>query len=140
MKPQKIYRIVSDIEAVTWGLLILGMLLKYAFDVTETGVKIAGPVHGLAFLTFVVTTILVWSNNRWSAQRGILGLVCSVIPFSTVPFERAAARAGVLEGGWRTDTPLLAALTGRPRVAIGVLVGVVLVVFVVLLIVGGPFG
>lgn len=139
MKPQKIYRIIADIEAVTWALLIIGMLLKYAFDVTEVGVKIAGPVHGLAFLTFVVVTLLVWANNRWSPARGVTGLLSSVIPFCTVPFERSTARAGLLAGGWRKDNPLTAALTGRPRLTVGVLVAGVLVVFVVLLTVGGPF-
>lgn len=140
MKPQKLYRIVADIEAATWALLILGMLFKYAFDVTEVGVKIAGPVHGLAFLTFVVVTAIIWANNRWSAGRGLLGLVSAVIPFCTIPFERAATRAGALDGGWRRDNPLLAALTGRPKVTIGIIAGVVIVIFVVLLIVGGPFG
>ncbi|WP_297009148.1 DUF3817 domain-containing protein [uncultured Corynebacterium sp.] len=139
MKPQKLYRVIADIEAVTWALLILGMLFKYVFDLTETGVKIAGPIHGLAFITFLVVTALVWANNRWSAGRGLLGVLCSAIPFCTIPFERAAARAGALDGGWRNDNPLLAALTRRPRVTFGVLAGVIIVVFAVMMVIGGPF-
>jgi integral membrane protein len=127
MKPQKLYRIVADIEAVTWALLILGMLFKYAFDVTEVGVKIAGPVHGLAFITFVVVTALVWTNNRWSVGRGLLGLLSAVIPFCTIPFERSAARNGDLDGTWRTDAGAGSAdarpgprgtLTGRPKMTV----------------------
>lgn len=140
MKPQKLYRIVADIEAVTWALLILGMLFKYAFDVTEVGVKIAGPVHGLAFITFVVVTALVWLNNRWTVGRGLLGLASAVIPFCTIPFERSAARNGDLDGGWREDNALLATLTGRPKVTFGVLAGIIVVIFVVMMIIGGPFG
>ena len=139
MKPQKLYRIVADIEAVTWALLILGMLFKYAFDVTEVGVKIAGPVHGLAFITFVVVTALVWTNNRWSVGRGLLGLLSAVIPFCTIPFERSAARHGDLDGGWRQDNPLLATLTGRPKMTFGVLAGIIIVIFVVRMFIGGPF-
>lgn len=139
MKPQKIYRVIADIEAVTWALLILGMLLKYAFDVTEVGVKIAGPVHGFAFLAFVVTTLMVWANNRWSPARGVTGLLSAVVPFCTVPFERSTARAGLLAGDWRTDGPVAGRLTRNPRLTVGVLVAVVVVVFVVLLTVGGPF-
>lgn len=138
MKPLNLYRTVADVEAVTWALLILGMILKYT-GVTEVGVSVAGPVHGLAFLVFLVSTTLVWANNRWTPARGVLGLASSVIPFATVPFERSAHHAGKLDGGWRTDNPVLAVLVGRPREAAGVLAGVILVVFVVLMFVGGPF-
>ncbi|AHW64074.1 DUF3817 domain-containing protein [Corynebacterium glyciniphilum] len=147
MTPLKIYRTTAIIEAVTWGLLILGMVLKYT-GVTESGVSAAGPVHGLAFLAFVVVTILVWMNNRWSAGQGLLGLFSAVIPFATVPFEQAVARRGGLDGGWRTDVGadapvrdrILAVLVGRPYASAGVLAVAVLVVFGTLLVVGPPFG
>ncbi|MEY8565370.1 DUF3817 domain-containing protein [Corynebacterium sp.] len=147
MTPLKIYRTTAIVEAVTWGLLILGMILKYT-GVTEAGVTAAGPVHGLAFLAFVVVTVLVWVNNRWSAGQGLLGLFSAVIPFATVPFEKAVARRGGLDGPWRTeaaaDAPLkdrlLAVLVGRPYASAGTLTVLVLVVFGALLVVGPPFG
>lgn len=147
MTPLKIYRTTAIIEAVTWGLLILGMVLKYT-GVTEAGVSAAGPVHGLAFLAFVVVTILVWMNNRWSVGQGLLGLFSAVIPFATVPFEQAVARRGGLDGAWRTDAGagapvrdrILAVLVGRPYASAGALAVVVLVVFGALLVVGPPFG
>jgi integral membrane protein len=147
MTPLNIYRTVAVIEAVTWALLILGMILKYPLDSTEALVSIAGPIHGFAFLVFVVVTALVWMNNRWSAGRGILGLVSAVIPFATIPFEQVVAKKGGLEGGWRTDAGpdaspadrLLAVLLGRPKVTVTVLAVCVVVVFVVLMAVGGPF-
>jgi integral membrane protein len=139
MTPQKLYRTVADIEAATWALLILGMILKYT-DVTEALVPVAGPIHGLAFLTFVVVTVLVWTNHRWSPGRGVTGLLSSVIPFCTIPFERATARAGQLDGGWRRDNPVLATVVGRPLATTGTLAAVVVVVFAALMIVGPPFG
>jgi integral membrane protein len=139
MRPQKLYRTVADIEAATWGLLILGMILKYT-GVTDALVPVAGPVHGLAFLTFVVVTVLVWTNNRWSPGRGITGLLSSVIPFCTVPFARSTTRSGLLDGGWRQDGPVLATVVGRPLVTTGALAAVVVVVFAVLMVVGPPFG
>ncbi|AGP30875.1 DUF3817 domain-containing protein [Corynebacterium terpenotabidum] len=139
MKPQTLYRIVADAEAVTWALLILGMILKYT-DVTEVGVTIAGPLHGLAFLTFVTVTALVWVNNRWSAARGLTGLASSVIPFCTIPFERNCYRTGHLDGSWREDNPVLAPVTRNPKATTGVLAGVIIVVFAVLMLIGGPFG
>lgn len=147
MTPLKIYRTTAIIEAVTWGLLILGMILKYT-GVTDAGVSAAGPVHGLAFLAFVVVTVLVWTNNRWSAGRGVLGLLSAVIPFATVPFEAAVARRGGLDGAWRTEAAAnapagdraLAVLVGRPYASAGVLAVIVLAVFAVLMVVGPPFG
>ncbi|WP_420099110.1 DUF3817 domain-containing protein [Corynebacterium sp.] len=147
MTPLKIYRTTAIIEAVTWGLLILGMILKYT-GVTDAGVAAAGPVHGLAFLAFVVVTVLVWLNNRWSAGQGILGLFSAVVPFATVPFEKAVARRGGLDGAWRTDASsdapagdkLLAVLVGRPYASAAAITVVVLVVFGALLVVGPPFG
>lgn len=139
MTPLPLYRTIAVIEAITWSLLIFAMILKYT-GVTEVGVSIAGSIHGFAFLVFVVTTVLVWLNNRWSLQRGVLGLASSVIPFATIPFEMAAHRDGTLDGGWRTDSPLLAIVVKRPRVTVGVLAAMVLLVFVGLLSIGGPFG
>jgi integral membrane protein len=147
MTPLKIYRTSAIIEAVTWGLLILGMILKYT-GVTDAGVSVAGPVHGLAFLAFVVITVLVWVNNRWSVGEGLLGLFSAVVPFATVPFEKAVARRGGLDGPWRTDAApgapvqdrMLAVLVGRPYASAGVLAVVVLAVFGTLLVVGPPFG
>jgi hypothetical protein len=62
-----------------------------------------------------------------------------VIPFCTIPFERSAARAGALDGGWRQDNAVLATLTGRPKVTFGVLAGIIIVIFVVMMLIGGPF-
>lgn len=147
MTPQKIFRTTAIIEAITWGLLILGMTLKYT-GVTDAGVSVAGPIHGLAFLGFVVVTVLVWVNNRWNPGLGFLGLFSAVIPFATIPFDIAAHRRGKLDGEWRTEVGenapvtdrILAVIVGRPVVAAGVLTVAVLVVFVGLLAMGPPVG
>lgn len=147
MTPQKIFRTTAIIEAITWGLLILGMVLKYT-GVTDAGVTVAGPIHGLAFLAFVVVTVLVWMNNRWNAGLGLLALFSAIIPFATIPFDIAAHRRGKLDGAWRTEAGegapatdrILAVLVGRPYASAGVLAVGVLVVFGGLLVMGPPFG
>ncbi|MGO1465687.1 MAG: DUF3817 domain-containing protein [Candidatus Corynebacterium faecigallinarum] len=147
MTPLNTYRTIAFVEAFTWALLILGMILKYPLDSTEALVQIAGPLHGFAFLVFVVVTALVWMNNRWSAGRGVLGLVAAVIPFATIPFEQSVAKKGGLDGPWRTEAGsdadasdrVLALLLGRPKVTVAVLAVGVVVVFVALMAIGGPF-
>ncbi|ALU39457.1 hypothetical protein AS188_06495 [Kocuria flava] len=100
MTPRQLYGRAASAEAVTWTLLILGMVLKYT-GVSEAFVPVFGTLHGIVFLAYCVVTCFVWVDHRWSAGAGLLGLASSVVPWATVPFERWAARAGLLEGGWR---------------------------------------
>nr|WP_274606029.1 DUF3817 domain-containing protein [Kocuria sp. KRD140] len=95
------YRIAATAEAVTWALLILGMIAKYGFGAGDLPVRLAGGIHGFVFLSYCVSTVVVWTDRRWPAATGVLGLVLSVVPFATVPFERHAERKGLLADEWR---------------------------------------
>ncbi|THJ66738.1 DUF3817 domain-containing protein [Arthrobacter echini] len=148
MNPRTLFRSVAVAEVVTWSFLLLGMFLKYVTRTTEALVPPAGSVHGFVFLCFVVTTVFVWVNQRWSASTGLLGLVSAVIPFATIPFERWIERRGLLSGSWRlgpgAETPttlpekLQAWVLRSPFVALLVAVVGVAVVFTVLLMLGPP--
>src|SRR3954466_6864442 len=100
MSPLKAFRVVAIAEAITWGLLLTGMVLKYS-EVTELGVRVFGMAHGVVFVAYCLTTVLVAVDQRWSRGRFLLGLVASVPPFVTVPFERYAERRGALAPSWR---------------------------------------
>lgn len=100
MTPKKLYSTLAVAETITWALLIGGMILKYT-GVTPVGVRIGGGIHGFVFLSYCVATVLIWINNRWSFGRGILGLLSAIVPFATIPFEKNADKAGVLDGPWR---------------------------------------
>lgn len=143
MSPRTLYRTAAVAEAITWALLLTGMFLKYVTDTTELGVSIFGMVHGVVFIAFCLTTVLVWLDQQWSLGRLALGLVAAVPPFATVPFETYAARSGLLGDTWRLRTseprgPLeraAAALLRRPlpglalgAVAVAALTGVALLV------------
>ncbi|MFI7480901.1 DUF3817 domain-containing protein [Kocuria sp. M1R5S2] len=100
MTPRRLYGRFALAEAVTWALLILGMVLKYS-GISESFVPVFGMLHGLVFLAYCAVTCLVWVDLRWPPAVGLLGLASSVVPGATIPFERRAARAGLLMGGWR---------------------------------------
>ena len=102
-------------------------------------------------IAIIVVTALVAINQRWSARIVVLALVSSVIPWATVPAEIYLDRRGLLTGEWRrtaTDDPrdqrttdrVLRALLARPITAALALLAAIAVVFVILLIVGPPFG
>ena len=144
--PSRLYRVLALAEMVTWTLLLLGMLLKYVLQVTELGVRIGGALHGFVFLSYVVVTVLVAVDQRWSIGRLALGVGSALIPYLTVPFEQWAHRRGLLGDSWRlregpphTLPELVAALAlRRPVLAAVVAVVVVAVVFSVLLSLGPP--
>lgn len=148
MNPRRLFRIVAVAEAVTWAFLLLGMFLKYVTRTTEALVPPAGAVHGFVFLCFVVTTVFIWVNQRWSVSTGLLGLVSAVIPFATVPYERWIGRRGQLAGAWRlapgSEVPrnsveaVQAWVLRSPLVALFVAIAGISVVFSVLLLVGPP--
>lgn len=147
LTPKRLYGFLATAEMFTWGLLILGMVLKYG-QISDAFIPVFGGIHGLTFLSYCVVTCFVWVNQRWSLGRGVLGLASSIIPFCTVPFERSTARAGLLEGGWRLvaggEEPRgfvesIQAWCLRhpvPAVILGVIA--IAVVFTILLILGPP--
>ena len=101
MSPRKLYRTAATAEAVTWTLLILGMIAKYVFHAGDLPVRIGGGIHGFVFLSYCVATVVVWTDRRWPASTGVVGLLLSVVPFATVPFERHVERRGLLSDSWR---------------------------------------
>jgi integral membrane protein len=89
------------------------MFLKYVTETTELGVQVFGMVHGLVFIAYCLTTVLLWIDQEWSLSRVALGLLAAIPPFATVPFERYAERAGLLGDTWRLHTEAPAGLLER---------------------------
>ena len=98
--PLTLFRRLAIAEAVTWALLLTGMVLKYS-GVTDLGVRVFGMVHGVVFIAYCLVTVLVGVDQRWSRGRVLLGLVSAVPPFMTVWFDRYAERRGALGTSWR---------------------------------------
>lgn len=149
--PRTFYRTVAIAEAVTWTLLIVGMLLKYVFEVTDLGVSIGGFAHGLVFIAYGLSAVLVGINQRWKPALILGAMATAVVPYATIPFDRWLERRGLLEGGWRlraTDDPrdhtararLLRWALGHPLVLGAGFVVALAVIMTTLLILGPPGG
>lgn len=149
MTPLRLFRAAAIAEAITWALLIAGMLQKYAFSAGGWGVSIGGAVHGFVFLGFIAVVVMVAVNQRWSLGRTIIALGSAVVPFASVIAEIAFVRAGALDGGWRTEESghprdkqfldrLLRWWLKRPALLAVAAAVVVIGVFAALLIVGPP--
>ena len=147
--PRSFYRALSIAEAVTWTLLIAGMLLKYLTSVGGLPLVIGGSVHGFVFLSYAVTAALVGLNQRWKIGQIVLAVATAIVPYATIPFDRWLERKGMLEGGWRleaTDDPrdkswvdrLMRWFLNHPIMLGVILVIAIAVVFTVLVSLGPP--
>ncbi len=149
--PRSFYRVVAIAEAVTWTLLIAGMLLKYVFDAGNLGVLIGGSLHGLVFVTYAATAVLVGVNQRWPIKLIVGAVITAIVPYATIPFDRWLEKNDKLEGGWRTeatDDPrdhtwidrVLRWFLNHPRALVAVFAIAVVAIVTILLIIGPPGG
>ena len=138
VSPRQLFRALAVAEAVTWTLLLLGMVGKYVLGLTELGVRIGGGVHGFVFLAYCATTVLVAVDRRWSIARLLAGLGSAFVPYLTIPFERSADRAGLLADRWRLHGER--ASRADEHVAAWALRRPLLAAVVVLVLLGAVFG
>jgi len=81
------FRAVALVEAVTY-LLLLGATLAYrAFDGPDL-VGVLGPVHGIAFLVYLVLALKIRPVQGWTLGRLLLVLVLAAVPLGAVWVER----------------------------------------------------
>jgi len=148
--PQTLFRALAFAEAVSWTLLIGGLVLRATLGWT-LAVTIGGGIHGFVFLAYGATAVLVALNNRWRAWPTAVALVSAVVPYATIPAEIWLQRRGLLRGSWRTSEAaaeddrrwydgVLRWFLRRPWVLVLLIALAVTALFVVLLLAGPPGG
>ncbi|WP_111720176.1 DUF3817 domain-containing protein [Homoserinimonas sp. OAct 916] len=151
LTPRLFYRTVAIAEAITWTLLITGMILKYGFDLGTVPVLIGGSIHGFVFITYALTAVLVGVNQRWAVGQIVFAVFTAIVPYATIPFDVWLDKRGKLDGRWRltaTDDPrdhtgvsrLLRWFLNHPVVLGALFVVGIIVIMTSLLIVGPPGG
>lgn len=149
--PRGLFRAFAFAEAVTWTMLILGLVAKSAFAAPQPLVTVIGGIHGAVFLGYAVVAAVVGVNQRWGFWRIALGVALAIVPYATIPFEKRIESTGKLVGSWRTVHSgdkrddfwvdgLFRWFIKRPALLILVALLVVSGIFAVLLIVGPPGG
>jgi len=148
--PKRLFRALAFAEAVTWTILIVAMILKYAAGIDQAWL-VGGSIHGFVFLAYAFSVVLVGVNQRWSVGLMALGVVTAIVPYATIPFELWLVRRGRLEGDWRreaSDHPadgswvnrMLRWFLARPVLLTVVAVVGIAAVFAALLVIGPPGG
>lgn len=148
--PKSLFRVLAIAEAISWTLLIGGLILRATLDLS-LAVTIGGGIHGFVFLSYGATAILVAKNQRWGAGPTAVAIVSAVIPYATIPVEIWLARGGRLEGAWRlteTDDPrdatwhdrLMRWFLNRAWVLALLIALAIVALYVALLVIGPPGG
>lgn len=148
--PLSLFRILAIAEAISWTLLIAGLILRATADLA-IAVTIGGGIHGFVFLSYGATAVLVALNQRWGLWPAAVAIVSAIIPYATIPTEIWLHRSGRLDGAWRLeqgDDPRDAAwydrlmrwFLRRPWVLGLLILAAVALIFVVLLFLGPPGG
>lgn len=73
------FRMVALIEAVSYLALLGAVVVKRVLDGPDF-VSVLGPIHGIAFLVYVLLTLLVREEQRWTVGQTLLVLVASAVP------------------------------------------------------------
>lgn len=148
--PLSLFRTLAFAEAVSWTLLIAGLVVR-ATTGWAPAVTIGGGIHGFVFLSYGATVVLVALNNRWPGGSTAVALISAIVPYATIPVELWVHRRGLLAGAWRVeaaadaadarwyDGPLAWFLRRPWLLFVGILVAVA-AIFAVLLILGPPGG
>ncbi|MDX2375882.1 DUF3817 domain-containing protein [Microbacterium sp. LRZ72] len=148
--PLSLFRTLAIAEAISWTLLIGGLILRATADLA-IAVTIGGGIHGFVFLSYGATAILVAKNQRWRAGPTIVAIASAIIPYATIPTEIWLHRSRRLDGPWRltaTSDPrdsawhdrLMRWFLRRPWMLALLIAAAVVLLFVVLLILGPPGG
>jgi integral membrane protein len=102
-KPKDIFGSFARLEMITWALLIAAIIARETIGLAGTIFTIAGATHGLAFMGYAVTAVLVGVNQRWSIGNTVLAVALAIVPFATYPFDRYLEKRSLLEGEWRIE-------------------------------------
>ncbi|WP_007026711.1 DUF3817 domain-containing protein [Saccharomonospora iraqiensis] len=115
-KAAVLFRVVAVAEAFSWAGLLVGMFLKYVVELGEGGVPVLGMVHGVLFVLYLATTLLVARPLGWRAGTVVTALLASIPPLATWVFEKWALRRGKLDGPERLAHGGTALFLNRDRV------------------------
>ncbi|WP_211229458.1 DUF3817 domain-containing protein [Nakamurella lactea] len=85
------YRIAAYVVGVGLLILVLAMVLRYAFDL-RWATAVWGPIHGVLYAAYVLLAFDLGYRERWSF-KGIIGvLLAGVVPILSFVVEKRVHR------------------------------------------------
>ena len=81
------FRLVAIIEAATYLVLLSAVVLYRVLDGPDF-IGFLGPIHGIAFLVYLVLVLQIREGQGWSLWQTLLVIVASALPFGGFVVER----------------------------------------------------
>jgi integral membrane protein len=83
-KELKTFKLLAQLEGWSFiALMLIAMPLKYIVGI-PLFVKIAGPIHGLLFIAYVLSLVSTSQKCKFSARLNIEAFVAAFLPFGTI--------------------------------------------------------
>lgn len=79
MTPIAAFRTVAIIEAVSYLALLAAVVTYRVFDGPDF-IGVLGPIHGIAFLVYLVLALKVRESQGWNLWQTLLVIIASAIP------------------------------------------------------------
>jgi len=70
---------VALVETISWTVLIVATIVKYAFD-RDNATQIPGMIHGVFFVALVMVTFMLQAQQNWGIGKSIRIILLSFIP------------------------------------------------------------
>jgi integral membrane protein len=102
-RPKDVFGTFARIEMFTWAMLIAAIITRETIGISPSVFTVAGATHGLAFMGYATTAVLVAVNQRWPIGRTFVAVALAIVPFATYPFDRYLEKRKLMEGEWRIE-------------------------------------
>lgn len=81
------FRAFCIAEGLSWILLLAAMVVKYTMNEPKA-VRWPGMIHGVLFVGYLITSVPLFTKQKWSADRIYGVLAAGFLPFGTFVLER----------------------------------------------------
>ena len=78
--PTGAFRVVAYVEAATYLVLLAAVVLYRLLDGPDF-IGFLGPVHGIAFLVYLLLVLLVREGQGWGLWRTLVVVLLAAVPF-----------------------------------------------------------
>ena len=100
--PARLYQVLATAEMLTWAGLVAAIISRYGFGNEVQWFFVAGLSHGIVFLAYALTALVIGINLRWGFGLTLVAVMVAIVPFATVPLDRWLLRKNKLKGDWAT--------------------------------------
>ena len=92
----KLFKIVANLEAIGWSILISGILVSHYCPALKVyALPIAGQIHGTIFVGYFILLFSLYPSLKWNRTNFLFGAIAGIVPYGSVVFEILMARSKI---------------------------------------------